>query len=205
MNIRVLSLLGILLGGSLLGGCAALVVGGAATGATIAQDRRSTGTIIEDKDILLQAMRIRADDPELEKNSNISIDTYNLHILLTGQAANRELVQRFVAQLQQISRVVKVYDEVEIAAEGTWGDASADLYLTTKVKLSIFDVGVEGFDPLRVKVTSSLGSVYLLGLLTPQEAEAVTNKVRYVSGVKRVVRLFEYIQLPEESTPTQSQ
>jgi osmotically-inducible protein OsmY len=54
-------------------------------------------------------------------------------------------------------------------------------------------VGIQGFDPLRVKVTSSLGTVYLMGLLTPEEADAVVEKVRYISGVKRVVRLFEYI------------
>jgi osmotically-inducible protein OsmY len=54
-------------------------------------------------------------------------------------------------------------------------------------------VGIEGFDPTRVEVTSSQGSVYLMGLLTQPEADAVTEKVRFVSGVKRVVKLFEYI------------
>jgi osmotically-inducible protein OsmY len=62
------------------------------------------------------------------------------------------------------------------------------------VKFALLDVGIEGFDPTRVEVTSSQGSVYLMGLLTPTEADAVTEKVRFVSGVKRVVKLFEYIE-----------
>jgi osmotically-inducible protein OsmY len=86
-----------------------------------------------------------------------------------------------------------VFNEVAIGAESTWGEATADAYLTTKVKLALFDVQIEGFDPTRVKVTSSQGSVYLMGLLTPTEADAVTEKTRFVSGVKRVVKLFEYI------------
>lgn len=178
---------------SLLGGCAAVVVGGGATGAAIAHDRRTTGTFIEDQDILIKAMRIRAKDQDLLKRSNINIDTYNLKILLTGQAESREVVNGYVQQLQTIPRVTKIYDEVQIGAEGTWSDATADAYLTSKVKLALFDVGIEGFDPLRVKVTSSLGTVYLMGLLSPSEAQAVTDKVRYVSGVKRVVRLFDYL------------
>jgi osmotically-inducible protein OsmY len=86
-----------------------------------------------------------------------------------------------------------VFNEVTIGAESTWGEATSDAYLTSRVKVALFNVGIEGFDPTRVHVTSSLGSVYLMGLLTPTEADAVTEKTRYVSGVKKVVKLFEYI------------
>ena len=60
--------------------------------------------------------------------------------------------------------------------------------------IRLTDIDIDDFDPTRVNVTSSAGSVYLMGLLTPAEADAVTEKVRFISGVKRVVRLFEYIQ-----------
>lgn len=178
---------------SLLSGCTAVVIGGAATGATVAHDRRTTGTFIEDKEILIHAMRLRNADEDLKQRSNIQIDVYNMQVLLTGQAEDQELVARYSQQVAQVARVRKVINEVEIGAEGTWSDATADSYLTSKVKLAIFDVGIEGFDPLRVKVTTSLGTVYLMGLLTPAEADAVTEKVRFISGVRRVVRLFEYI------------
>jgi osmotically-inducible protein OsmY len=178
---------------SLLSGCAAVVVGAGTTGATVAHDRRTTGTYVEDKAILLKALQMRSQDEVLQKNSNISIEVYNLQILLTGQAIDADIVARFRDKLLKIDRVKHVYNEVNVGAEGTWSEAAADTLLTSRVKVELFNVGIQGFDPLRVKVTSSLGTVYLMGLLTPEEADAVVEKVRYISGVKRVVRLFEYI------------
>ena len=179
---------------SFLSGCAAVVVGAGTTGATVAHDRRTTGTYVEDKAILLKALQMRSQDETLQKNSNISIEVYNLQILLTGQALDADIVARFRDRLTQIERVRHVYNEVTVGAEGTWSEAAADTYLTSRVKVEMFSVGIQGFDPLRVKVTSSLGTVYLMGLVTPEEADAVVEKVRYISGVKRVVRLFEYIK-----------
>ena len=179
---------------SFLSGCAAVVVGAGTTGATVAHDRRTTGTYVEDKAILLKALQMRSQDETLQKNSNISIEVYNLQILLTGQALDADIVARFRDRLTQIDRVRHVYNEVTVGAEGTWSEAAADTYLTSRVKVEMFSVGIQGFDPLRVKVTSSLGTVYLMGLVTPEEADAVVEKVRYISGVKRVVRLFEYIK-----------
>ena len=179
---------------SFLSGCAAVVVGAGTTGATVAHDRRTTGTYVEDKAILLKALQMRSQDETLQKNSNISIEVYNLQILLTGQALDADIVARFRDRLTQIDRVRHVYNEVTVGAEGTWSEAAADTYLTSRVKVEMFSVDIQGFDPLRVKVTSSLGTVYLMGLVTPEEADAVVEKVRYISGVKRVVRLFEYIK-----------
>ena len=178
---------------SLLSGCAAILVGAGTTGATVAHDRRTTGTYVEDKAILLKVLQMRSQDEVLKKNSNISIEVYNLQILLTGQAVDADIVARFRDKLITIDRVKHVYNEVTVGAEGTWSEAAADTLLTSRVKVDLFNVGIQGFDPLRVKVTSSLGTVYLMGLLTPEEADAVVEKVRYISGVKRVVRLFEYI------------
>jgi len=178
---------------SLLSGCAAVVVGAGTTGATVAHDRRTTGTYVEDKAILLKALQIRNQDVTLQKNSNISIEVYNLQILLTGQAVDADIVTRFREKLEKVERVRHVYNEVTVGAEGTWSEAAADTLLTSRVKVEMFSIKIPDFDPLRVKVTSSLGTVYLMGLLTPEEADAVVEKVRYISGVKRVVRLFEYI------------
>jgi len=186
-------LLILVLSTALLSGCAAVVVGGTAAGVSAAHDRRTFGTLIEDKEILLKAMRLRNQDEDLKQRSNIDVTVYNLQVLLTGQAEDNALVTRFAAQLARIPRVHKVLNEVVIGAEDTWGESTGDAYLTTRVKLAIFDVGIDGFDPLRVKVVSSQGTVYLMGLLKPEEADAVTEKVRFISGVKKVVRLFEYI------------
>jgi osmotically-inducible protein OsmY len=177
-----------------LSGCGAVVVGGAVTGAAVVHDRRTTGTVVEDQGIFLQAITLRGEDEALQQKSNINIDVYNLQVLLTGQAENAPLVESFAQKVATIPRVRKVFNEVTIGAESTWSESTADAYLTSKVKIALFDVELERFDPTRVKVTSSLGTVYLMGLLTPTEADAVTEVVRFVSGVKKVVRLFEYVE-----------
>ena len=177
----------------ILSGCGAVVVGGAVTGAAVAHDRRTTGTFVEDQEILVRAMTLRNRDETLKQNSNIGVSVFNMQVLLTGQAENMAIVENYRQQVSQIARVRTVFNEVTIGAESTWGEATADAYLTSKVKVALFNVKLKGFDPTRVKVTSSLGTVYLMGLLTPMEADAVTEEVRFVSGVKRVVKLFEYI------------
>lgn len=177
-----------------LAGCGAVVVGGAVTGAAVIHDRRTTGTVIEDQEIFLRAITIRGEDPQLKQKSNINVDVYNMQVLLTGQAENAEIVDGYVQRVSAIPRVRHVFNEVTVGAESTWGEATSDAYLTSRVKVALFNVKLPGFDPTRVKVTSSLGSVYLMGLLTPTEADVVTEEVRFVSGVKRVVKLFEYIE-----------
>ena len=174
-----------------LSACTPLIVGGVATGVGVLHDRRSTGTLVDDKAILLKSLGLRETDAQGKKRSNISVDVFNRRVLLTGQAADQAAITHFVRQVQAISQVRQVLNEVRIAAEATWGDATSDAYLTSKVKLALLDVDIAGFDPTRVLVTSSLGTVYLMGLLTTAEITAVTAKVRLVSGVKRVVRLFE--------------
>lgn len=176
-----------------LSGCAAVVVGGAATGAAVAHDRRTAGTFVEDQEIFLKAFRIRNSDEDLKRRSNINIEVFNLQVLLTGQAENMDIVEAFRQRVAGIPRVRTVFNEVAEGAESTWSEATADAYLTSKVKVAMFSVKIKGFDPTRVHVTSSQGSVYLMGLLTPTEADAVTEEVRFVSGVKRVVKLFEYL------------
>ena len=73
------------------------------------------------------------------------------------------------------------------------GGMDRDTTLVAKIKASLFKVDIEDFDPTRVKVTASDGNVYLMGLLTRAEGQAVVEHVRGLSGVKKVVEIFEYI------------
>ncbi len=174
-----------------LGGCGVVVVGAAVTGASVAHDRRPAETIVADKNIYLKANELRNTNPDIQQKADIDIDVYNQKVLLTGMAENTTIIDRFQQDVAAIASVKTVYNEVAIGADPTLTEATEDSYLTSRVKVSLFNVKIEGFDPTRVKVVSSQGSVYLMGLLTPTEADAVVEEVRYVSGVKRVVKLFD--------------
>jgi osmotically-inducible protein OsmY len=190
---RLIVVLVLSFAGALLSGCAAVVVGGAAATVAVAHDRRTMGTFVEDQNIYFKAVGIRQGNADISEQANIEVTVYNLQVLLTGQAASDAVSRRFANLVAQIPNVRKVYNEVQTAAEATWTDAADDMYLTSKVKLALFDVDIEDFDPTRVQVTTSQDTVYLMGLLTRGEAQAVTDQVRYLSGVQRVVTLFEYL------------
>jgi osmotically-inducible protein OsmY len=176
-------------------GCTPAVVGGVvATGAMVVHDRRAAGVNMEDQNIELKAIRLRLEDEELKNRTKISATSYNFVVLLTGQAETEELRQRYEEIISKIPNVKRVVNEVVIGPLASMGEKSSDYYITSKVKVKLFNVKLQGFDPTRVKVVTEQGSVYLMGLLTEQEADAVVEVVRYVSGVKRVVKVFEYVE-----------
>jgi osmotically-inducible protein OsmY len=177
----------------LLQGCAALVVGGAATTAVVAHDRRTTGTVVEDQSMESKFYDRLSQTPALQDSRNIKVTSYNKVVLLTGQAqsdAVRRQAEEVASQVEQVRRVV---NEIEIGSDASFGEHSRDLALITEIKLRISSIDLPDFDSLRVKVVAERGSIYLMGLVTKEEADAVTEVVRYISGVRRVVKVFEYI------------
>ena len=89
--------------------------------------------------------------------------------------------------------VRRVVNEIEVGPRIDVGDTTSDKVLSTRVKTGLADiVGIKGFDPTRVNVTTEAGVVYLMGLVTQEEAERVVEIARATPGVQRVVRVFEY-------------
>ena len=186
-------LLCLLLLSSLLGGCTAAVLGGATAGAGVVHDRRSAGTMMDDQSVELRASQIYIDYPELEDGTDISVTSYNLVVLLTGESIDNEKRLTFAKEVSKLPYVKKVINEIAVMPPVSLEQQSKDAYITAKVKVELFDINVKGFDPSRVKVVTNRGIVYLMGLVTREEAAAVVEKTRYVSDVKRVVKVFEYL------------
>lgn len=179
---------------ALLQGCAATIIGGAATGGAVAHDRRTTGTVIDDQGIEFKAMQMMNDHPELNDHSSISVTSYNYTLLLTGDAENADIPKRYARLVSEIQKVQRVVNEVAIGPNATLSEQSHDAYVTTKAILALFDLDVPGFDPTRVKVLTQKGTLFLMGLVTREEGKVVTDQVRNVDGVLRVVKVFEYIE-----------
>ncbi len=177
-----------------LQGCAPVVVGGVAMGAAIVHDRRTSGTVVEDQNIEIKAYEALRSDADVHEQSHINVTSYNLAVLLTGETPTPALKERAGALVKDVERVKHVYNELVIAAPSSFMNRSSDTVITGKVKTSLFSVeDLPGFDPTRVKVVTENGTVFLMGLVTQAEADAVTETVRSVGGVQRVVKLFEYI------------
>jgi osmotically-inducible protein OsmY len=188
------ALLVVLLTSSLLYGCAAAVVGGAATGATAVHDRRTVGTFIDDEGIELKARLAIFNDKELNSQIHINIISINGVVLLVGQAPTEAERQKAAELTIAIPKVRLVHNEMTVAAPNSYMTRSSDSLITAKVKTKMFTIKEhDNFDPTRVKVVTENGVVYLMGILTHSEADTVTDAARQVGGVQKIVKLFEYL------------
>ncbi|MGD2136849.1 MAG: BON domain-containing protein [Gammaproteobacteria bacterium] len=187
------TLLVITITANLLNGCATAVVGGAATGASAAHDRRTLGTFIDDQGIELKVRLAIFNEKELNSQIHINVICINGVVLLVGQAPTAALKQQAEDIARNVEKVRLVHNEMSIAAPNSLMTRSSDTLITAKVKANLFGIeGHEDFDPTRVKVVTENGVVYLMGILYRSEAEAVTARTRQVGGVQKVVKLFEY-------------
>jgi len=173
-------------------GCAAVVVGGAvAGGAAMATDRRTVGTITEDQEIELRAAnRINS---KYKDKVHVSVTSYNRLALITGEAPDEPVKQDVGKIVAGVGNVRSVVNDLVIGPidPGYW---SNDAITTSKVKARFVDANK--FNALNIKVITENGVVYLMGLVTRKEADDATEVARTTGGVKKVVRVFEYIKPP---------
>ena len=173
-----------------LAGCAIAAGGGSAAAGFSTLERRTTGTIMEDQAIEIKAYRAIAADKELDEQTHINITSYNTAVLVTGESPVDEMRQKIVSIVSAVDKVKHVYNEITIAAPSSMVSRSSDVYITTKVKAKLFaDKILSG---LVIKVNTEKGVVYLMGIVSQEEAEIATNIARETGGVQKVVKLFQY-------------
>lgn len=191
MNKKLL-VLGLLTGSLLLQGCAAVVVGGAAGTAKVSGDRRTLGAQWDDQTIELKAANLLADNKPLSAASKISVYSNNARVLLVGQTPSEAYKLEAGKIVGRIDGVRHVYNELRLGEPASFTTRSNDSWITSKVKADMF--AAKNFDSAKVKVVTENGEVFLIGLVTREEGEQAVNIARHVSGVKRVIKAFEYAQ-----------
>jgi osmotically-inducible protein OsmY len=176
-----------------LQGCVeALLVGGVATGVAVATDRRQAEVIFSDQRIEFSAGHRIGE--ALNGQGHINVTSYNYRVLLTGEVpstAAKAEAEKVAAATPEVRSVV---NELQVAGTSSAASRSNDAYITSKVKGNFLGNGK--FRPTDIKVVTEAGSVYLLGLVTHEEADAATDIARGTGGVQKVVRVFEYIEPP---------
>lgn len=173
-----------------LQGCATAVVTGAATGASIAHDRRSTGAVIDDQGIEFKASYALYQNKEIYDQSHINVTSYNGVVLITGETPSETLKQQVSAEIKAINKVKRIHNELIIAAPSSLPSRSSDAWITSKIKAKL--TTEEGIDPFYVKVVTEHGIVYLMGILSHAEADKAVSLVTKAAGVQRVIKIFEY-------------
>lgn len=171
-------------------GCAAAVVGGSAVAV---HDRRSVGTVLDDQTVEIRVMDAIYSSDEIGEESHIKVEVYESVVLLMGETdteAKQALAEQLASQVRNVDRVV---NEIRVVPSASMATRLNNSWLTTKVNTALLAQNpVPGFDPTRIKVVTSDGTVYLMGLVTREEGDAVAEVARNVKGVQRVVKVFNY-------------
>ncbi|MBN7795364.1 BON domain-containing protein [Parahaliea mediterranea] len=188
-----LFLLPLIFSGLLLGGCGSMLANLEANPIEDEPVERTMGRRLEDESVEIKAMvNIRAADDRFD-DAHLTIVSYNGFVLLAGQVASEELKARAANVVRDIRGVRRIYNELQVSAPSSGMTRTSDAWITTKVKSWL--LANSSTPGMRVKVVTENGVVYLMGLATQSEAERVTEVAASLSGVQRVVRLFEIVSV----------
>jgi osmotically-inducible protein OsmY len=179
-----------------LGGCAAVAIGAAAGAALVVVDRRTAGVQLEDQNIELKSLtRVRE---VLGERGHVNVTSYNRMALITGEVpteGDRTAVEQAIARIENVRSTV---NDLAVMGPSSLGARSNDTILTSKVKATYVDA--KDLEATAVKVVTERGTVYLMGRVTEREASRAVELARSISGVQKVVRVFEIVTEAELAT-----
>ena len=194
MAARVRDVAVALLLGLALSGCAG-TAGDGDDGAASALESRSLNDRLADQRIRSAIMAELLSDEELRHESNISVTVFDGIVLLTGEVPNRDAGQRMADLARDESDARHVFNELVIAQLSSVFSRTRDRMLSGRAATRLLSLDTpETLDRARFHIVAERQRLYLMGRVTREEAEAITEEVRRISGVREVVRLFEYLE-----------
>jgi osmotically-inducible protein OsmY len=175
-----------------LSACAPLIVGGAVMTGVVATDRRTTGTQLEDETIEIKvASAVRQD---LGDRAHLNVTSFNRQVLLSGEvrtAADKESAEKIASSQENVKAVV---NDLAVMPVSSLTQRSKDIVITGRIKAAFVDA--KDLQVNAIKVVTERGIVYLMGRVTAREAKRATDIARGMSGVTKVVRVFD--EIPEQ-------
>lgn len=176
----------------MLSGCGSILASFESNAIEDDPGERNLSQQIADESIETKAIvNIRAADDRFDQ-ANLVVVAHNGYVLIAGQVASEDLKAKATDVVRKIREVRRIYNELEVASPSSAMTRTSDSWITTKVKSWL--LGSSSTPGLRVNVTTENGVVYLMGMVTEEEADRVAAVAADTSGVQRVVRLFELIE-----------
>ena len=150
---------------------------------------RTFAQVLEDNNIETKiTVNIHADN-DAYHDSHLIVVSYNGYVLLAGQVNDEVLKARATEVVRKVKGVRRIYNELETGPPTSALRRSNDTWITGRIKSELLaSSDIEGTS---IKVVTENGVVYLMGIVTPSDADLIADKAARVSGVRRVVRLFE--------------
>ncbi len=178
----------------LLSGCLPAIQGAStlSTAITVTNDRRTAGEVLDDRTIMFKLFAWPSTDATLE-DAHLNFMVYNKTVLITGEAPTNELRNYTAKQAQlQDAKIKQVFNEVSVGPNSGLLSRAKDSAITLQVEALFHDQEV--FHPTHVRVMTENQTVYLMGAVTKREADQAVKVAAKAKGVKKVVKLFNYLK-----------
>jgi len=178
----------------IINGCSTITVGTSElTGVALFHDRRSLQKITQDEQIELTInLKLLLDDTVSEL-THFNVTSFNGIVLITGEAQGNKVRNRVTAIAKKVSGIRLVQNHMILAYPSSFANRSNDSLITSKVKLNFSSSdNMPGFDTTRIKVITENAQVFLMGLVHKQEGTIAAENARRISGVTKVIKVFEY-------------
>lgn len=173
-----------------LGGCAAVLLGGAFVGGSlVVMDRRSSGTQLDDEAIELKSGNRIGE--AIGDRGHVSVTSYNRIVLVTGEVPTEAEKAKVEQAVGRVDNVRSIVNELAVGFASSIGTRSNDTLITSKVKASLVDA--KDLQAITIKVITERGIVYLMGVVSEREAKRAADVARGVGGVTKVVRVFDIV------------
>jgi osmotically-inducible protein OsmY len=174
----------------LLQGCAGLIIGAGVGAASVAHDRRTLGTQVDDTTTANRISIAMSNNTAIEEQTNISIQVFNGTALLVGQAPTRALIQQAEKLVSSVKNIKKLHNQIRLGSPIPANLVAHDVWLASKVKTQL--IADKRIDGLHIEIEVENGEVFLMGLVSKKEANIAVEITRNIKGVKQVIKAFEY-------------
>jgi osmotically-inducible protein OsmY len=179
---------------SFLSSCAVVAVGGVTAGASVMADRRPPAVQAIDKGIGLEVEN--ALDKKFGDNAHINVTSFNQKVLLTGEVKDASIKEQAGAYAKANKNVRSVFNELIVGPNSTYTARANDSYLESKIKTQM--IFTDKLPSNSMAIVAEGSSVYLMGILTQNEAAIAKKVASNADGVKDVYAYFDIISEAEK-------
>lgn len=155
------------------------------------QGERTFGIVIDDQRIETTVHVNLRKASESLREAHIGVVSFNGVVLLVGQVSSPDDRENATQIANAVQNVRQVHNELTVSGATSLPARTNDNWLTSKIKTKYAFRG--DVEASRIKVVTEAGTVFLLGLVTREEADIAVDIARNTGGVQKIVRVFEYL------------
>ena len=157
---------------------------------SIAHDRRTIGTQVDDTTSASRISIALSSDNALKEQTNITVQVFNGTVLLVGQAPTQELLQQAQKLASSVQNIKKLHNQIRLGMPIPASIVAHDVWLASKIKTKL--LADKRIDGLHIEIEVENGEVFLMGLVSEKESIIAIDITRNIKGVKQVIKAFEY-------------